>query len=69
MVKQPSRTGESFINATDVSPTGGSETLVGNALKGVREEVVLATKVRLPMGENFQPGLQRRPCLSCAKWK
>jgi aryl-alcohol dehydrogenase-like predicted oxidoreductase len=32
---------------------GESETLLGNALKGVREEIVLATKVRLPMSENF----------------
>jgi aryl-alcohol dehydrogenase-like predicted oxidoreductase len=32
---------------------GESETLVGNALKGVRDEIVLATKVRLPMSENF----------------
>jgi aryl-alcohol dehydrogenase-like predicted oxidoreductase len=32
---------------------GESETLVGNALKGVRQEIVLATKVRLPMSENF----------------
>lgn len=26
---------------------------MGNALRGTREEIVLATKVRLPMGENF----------------
>jgi aryl-alcohol dehydrogenase-like predicted oxidoreductase len=26
---------------------------LGNALKGIREEIVLATKVQLPMGENF----------------
>jgi aryl-alcohol dehydrogenase-like predicted oxidoreductase len=32
---------------------GESETLVGTALRGVRQEVVLATKVRLPMGGNF----------------
>ena len=32
---------------------GESETRVGNALKGVREEIVVATKVRLPMSTNF----------------
>ncbi len=32
---------------------GESETLVGNALKGVRTEIVLATKVRLPMSDNL----------------
>ena len=32
---------------------GESETLLGNALKGIRQEIVLATKVRLPMGKNF----------------
>ena len=32
---------------------GESETLVGNALRGMRQEIVLATKVRLPMSENF----------------
>ena len=32
---------------------GESEALLGNALKGVRQEIVLATKVRLPMGGNF----------------
>jgi aryl-alcohol dehydrogenase-like predicted oxidoreductase len=32
---------------------GESETLVGNALRGARQEIVLATKVRLPMSENF----------------
>src|SRR3979490_864921 len=42
-----------FIDTADVYSLGDSETLLGNALKGIREEIVLATKVRLPMGENF----------------
>src|ERR1700692_2425230 len=42
-----------FIDTADVYSLGESETLLGNALKGVRQEIVLATKVRLPMGENF----------------
>src|SRR5258708_39604172 len=42
-----------FLDTADVYSLGESETLLGNALKGVRQEVVLATKVRLPMSENF----------------
>jgi aryl-alcohol dehydrogenase-like predicted oxidoreductase len=53
MVKAALDKGINFIDTADTYSLGESETLVGNALKGVREEVVLATKVRLPMGENF----------------
>jgi aryl-alcohol dehydrogenase-like predicted oxidoreductase len=45
--------GINFIDTADVYSLGESETLVGNALKSVRDEIVLATKVRLPMSENF----------------
>ena len=45
--------GINFIDTADVYSVGESETLLGNALKSIREEIVLATKVRLPMGENF----------------
>src|SRR5580700_2233588 len=45
--------GINFIDTADVYSLGESEALLGNALKGIREEIVLATKVRLPMGENF----------------
>jgi aryl-alcohol dehydrogenase-like predicted oxidoreductase len=45
--------GINFIDTADVYSLGESETLVGNALKGLRDEIVLATKVRLPMSENF----------------
>src|SRR5262245_10501776 len=53
MVKLALDHGINFIDTADVYSLGESETLLGNALKGVREEIVLATKVRLPMGENF----------------
>jgi aryl-alcohol dehydrogenase-like predicted oxidoreductase len=53
MVKVALDRGINFIDTADVYSLGESETLVGNALKGVRQEIVLATKVRLPMGENF----------------
>lgn len=53
MVKFALDRGINFIDTADVYSLGESETLVGNALEGVRQEVVLATKVRLPMSENF----------------
>src|SRR6516225_191328 len=53
MVKQALDLGINFVDTADVYSLGESETLLGNALKGVRNEIVLATKVRLPMGGNF----------------
>src|SRR5579863_8048240 len=53
MVKLALERGINLIDTADVYSLGESETLVGNALKGVRQEIVLATKVRLPMSENF----------------
>jgi aryl-alcohol dehydrogenase-like predicted oxidoreductase len=53
MVKFALDRGINFIDTADVYSLGESETLVGNALKGVRAEIVLATKVRLPMSDNL----------------
>jgi aryl-alcohol dehydrogenase-like predicted oxidoreductase len=53
MVRLALDRGINFIDTADVYSLGESETLVGNALKGVRTEIVLATKARLPMGENI----------------
>jgi aryl-alcohol dehydrogenase-like predicted oxidoreductase len=53
MVKFALDKGINFIDTADVYSGGESETLLGNALKGIREEIVLATKVRLPMSDNF----------------
>jgi aryl-alcohol dehydrogenase-like predicted oxidoreductase len=53
MVKFALDRGVNFIDTADVYSLGQSETLVGNALNGVRQEIVLATKVRLPMGKDF----------------
>ena len=54
MVKFALDQGVNFIDTADVYSRGESETLLGNALKGIREEIVLATKVRLPMSDtNF----------------
>ena len=53
MVKLALDRGINIIDTADVYSLGESETLVGNALKGVRTEIVLATKVRLPMSDNL----------------
>jgi aryl-alcohol dehydrogenase-like predicted oxidoreductase len=43
--------GINFIDTADVYGRGESETIVGKALAGRRDEVILATKVHGPMGE------------------
>src|SRR5437899_6405041 len=53
MVKVALDNGINLCDTADVYSLGESETLLGNALKGFRQEIVLATKVRLPMSENF----------------
>jgi len=53
MVKLALDRGINFIDTADVYSLGESETLLGNALRGVRDEIVLATKVRLPVDGNF----------------
>lgn len=44
--------GINFIDTANVYSLGESETLLGNALKGIRQDIVLATKARLPMDES-----------------
>ncbi len=51
MVRQARDRGVNFIDTADVYSRGESETLIGNALKGWREEWVVATKCRLPMSD------------------
>jgi aryl-alcohol dehydrogenase-like predicted oxidoreductase len=53
MVKLALDRGINFIDTADVYSLGESESLVGKALKGVGQDVVLATKFRLPMSDNF----------------
>ena len=43
--------GVNFVDTADVYSQGESETIVGKALRGRRDEVVLATKVHGQMGE------------------
>jgi aryl-alcohol dehydrogenase-like predicted oxidoreductase len=42
--------GINFVDTADVYSAGGSEEIVGKALKGRRDDVVLATKFFMPMG-------------------
>ena len=51
MVKFALDRGINFIDTANVYSLGESETLLGNALKGIRQDIVLATKSRLPMDE------------------
>ena len=44
--------GINFVDTADVYSAGESEEIVGKALKGRRDDVVLATKFFLPMGED-----------------
>ena len=53
--------GINFIDTADVYSAGESEEIVGKALKGRRDSVVLATKFVAPMGEDTnQRGNSRR---------
>ena len=44
--------GINFVDTADVYSNGESEEIVAQALKGRRDDVVLATKVHLPMGDD-----------------
>ena len=57
--------GGNFIDTADVYETGLSEEITGRAIKDVRDEVVLATKVRFPMGGGPNDvGLSRKHILA-----
>lgn len=58
---QSARFGINFIDTADAYSHGDSEVIVGKALKGRRDDVVLATKAFLPMGDDpNQRGSSRR---------
>src|SRR3982074_3278157 len=44
--------GINFVDTADAYSRGESEKIVGKALKGRRDDVVLATKLHLPMGDD-----------------
>ena len=53
--------GVNFIDTADIYSRGESETIVGKAVKGRRDDLVVATKFFLPMGEDpNQRGGSRR---------
>src|SRR4051812_2436837 len=53
--------GINFVDTADVYSAGESEEIVGKALKGRRDDVILATKFGVPMGEdpNHRGGSRR----------
>ncbi|MFF5076548.1 aldo/keto reductase [Actinoplanes sp. NPDC000266] len=44
--------GINFVDTADVYSAGESEVIVGQALKGRRDDIVLATKAHMPMGDD-----------------
>ncbi|MEU5941736.1 aldo/keto reductase [Micromonospora sp. NPDC047548] len=48
--------GINFVDTADMYSAGESEAIVGKALRGRRDDVVLATKVHFPMGEGPNRG-------------
>lgn len=53
--------GGNFVDTADVYSQGTSEEITGRAIKDVRDDVVLATKVRFPMGDGPNDvGLSRK---------
>ncbi len=53
--------GGNFLDTADVYSQGVSEEITGRAIRGMRDELVLATKVRFPMGDKPNDvGLSRK---------
>jgi aryl-alcohol dehydrogenase-like predicted oxidoreductase len=52
MIHKALDAGINFVDTADAYARGESEEIVGKALKGRRENVVLATKAHLPMGDD-----------------
>lgn len=56
--------GVNFWDTANIYNQGESERIVGKALKGRREDVILATKASYPMeGRMNSGGLSRRACI------
>ena len=56
IIHQAIDAGVNFIDTADVYSAGESEEIVGKALKGRRDDVVLATKVNVQMGDDRNHG-------------
>ena len=52
MVDRALDAGINYFDTSDVYSHGESETILGKALKGKRQDLILATKFSLPMDEN-----------------
>src|ERR1041384_3154734 len=52
MIHKALDAGVNFVDTADIYSHGESEEIVGKALEGRRDDVVLATKAHLPMGED-----------------
>ncbi|MEW5872524.1 MAG: aldo/keto reductase [Chloroflexota bacterium] len=66
-IKRSLEAGINFFDTADVYSGGMSETILGNALRdfAARDEVVIATKVRFPMGKGPNDyGLSRKHIMS-----
>src|ERR1700733_9643531 len=50
-IKMAMDAGVNLIDTADIYSAGAAEEIVGQALRGIRDEVLLATKVRFPMGD------------------
>ncbi len=48
--------GGNFVDSADVYGGGASEEILGRALRARRDDIVLATKFRMPMGEGANTG-------------
>ncbi len=60
--------GVNLIDTADVYSQGTAEELVGEAIKGKRDDLLLSTKVRMPMGDGpNDAGLSRHHILSGAE--
>src|SRR3954451_21444792 len=61
MIHKALDAGINFVDTADFYSRGESEEILGKAVKGRRDDVVLATKAHLPMGEDpNQQGNSRR---------
>jgi aryl-alcohol dehydrogenase-like predicted oxidoreductase len=60
--------GGNFIDTADVYSRGTSEEFTGQAIKGRRDDLVLATKVRFPMGSGVNDvGISRKHIMSACE--
>ena len=67
-IAQAVEAGVNMIDTADVYSAGRSEEIVGAALAGRRDEVLLSTKVRMPMGEGpNDAGLSRHHIIRAAE--